>query len=190
MDKGGTWWQATVIIPETRLQHAMPMIKIGFRQYSKYGDKTDDMGTYFGMSAQLDEHIGAFTNRIQKPGTYASSPGANLTKKTGEVQSTSGSDQKEIREVRLQDDADMAMLKEEGEIIYATERLSCKSQTLVQLLCEFGQADGFDKLLTLISHQETSLEHAFYILDWMAKCNKMFHRSFVLKFWESLADAV
>ena len=42
----------------------MPMIKIGFRQYSTHGDKSDDMGSFFGMSQQLDEHIGAFTNRI------------------------------------------------------------------------------------------------------------------------------
>lgn len=48
------------------------MAKIGFRQYSEYGDKSDEMGKYFGFSSNLDEHIGQFSLRIQPPNTYTS----------------------------------------------------------------------------------------------------------------------
>ena len=49
----------------------MPMIKVGFRQYSNMGDKEDSMGKFFGFSEKLDEHIGSYTVRIQKPSTYS-----------------------------------------------------------------------------------------------------------------------
>jgi len=35
-----------------------------------YGDKSDEMGKYFGFTANLDEHIGQFSLRIQPPNTY------------------------------------------------------------------------------------------------------------------------
>lgn len=49
------------------------MAKIGFREYSDFGDKSDEMGKYFGFSANVDEHIGHYSLRIMPPGTYTSS---------------------------------------------------------------------------------------------------------------------
>jgi hypothetical protein len=50
MDRCQTWYTATVIEPETRTEFIMPMLKIGFRQYSTEGDKEDEMGKFFGFS--------------------------------------------------------------------------------------------------------------------------------------------
>ena len=47
----------------------MPMVKVGFRVYDGDGDKYDSMGHYFGLSENLDNFIGAWTVRIQPPGT-------------------------------------------------------------------------------------------------------------------------
>jgi hypothetical protein len=44
----------------------------------------------------------------------------------------------------------MKMLEKEGDIIYATERASCKSTMLVTLLNKFGDSEGFDKILAII----------------------------------------
>ena len=45
------------------------MVKIGYRQYGPEGDKSDHMGTYSGYSEQLDEYIGLYTLKLQKPFT-------------------------------------------------------------------------------------------------------------------------
>lgn len=84
----------------------------------------------------------------------------------------------------------MAMIKSENEVIYAAERISCKSILLRDLINSFGQNEGFQKVLDIIAKEDTTLEHVFYILDWMSKCSKMFHRSFVLQYWQKLLDTV
>jgi hypothetical protein len=53
-----------VIEPDPRKETVQKMAKIGFREYSDYGDKNDEMGKYFGFSANLDEHIGHYSLRI------------------------------------------------------------------------------------------------------------------------------
>jgi hypothetical protein len=45
------------------------MMKVGFRVYDETGDKADEMGTFEGFSSTLDAHIGAYTVRLQPPGT-------------------------------------------------------------------------------------------------------------------------
>ncbi len=175
MDRCQSWYTATVVAPETRTEFAMPMHQIGFRQYHAEGDKEDEMGTYFGFSKQLDEHIGAFTVRLQRPHTYA------RAQAKGAVAARREADQ---------DALDMRMLAHEGELIYATERAACKSTMLVALLNKFGAADGFDKLLAVVRRAETSLEHVYYLLDMLSKAASLYHRSFVRQFWPRLRDAV
>lgn len=51
MDRNSNWFQGVVVEPEQRVMPIMPMVKIGFRQYSSHGDKIDDMGNYFGLSS-------------------------------------------------------------------------------------------------------------------------------------------
>jgi hypothetical protein len=52
----------------------------------------------------------------------------------------------------------MEMLKEEGEIIYATERFKCKSTVLAHVLNIFGESRGFEKILEVIKDPETELQ--------------------------------
>ena len=67
MDRCLHWYTSTIIEGEERTNYAMPMLKVGFRQYNPEGDREDAMGRYFGFYDKIDEHIGAFTVRIQKP---------------------------------------------------------------------------------------------------------------------------
>lgn len=83
LDRCSTWYEATVIEGEERLECLMPMIKVGFRQYHSTGPKSDDMGKYYGFSQVADEHIGSYTVRIQKPYTYSKK--GNLKKSTDYV---------------------------------------------------------------------------------------------------------
>jgi hypothetical protein len=50
------------------------------------------------------------------------------------------------------------MLKEEGEVIYASERFKCKSTVLARVLNIFGESRGFEKILEIIRNPETSLQ--------------------------------
>ena len=70
-DRCNSWYEATVIEGEERESPLMPMIKIGFRQYHAQGSKSDTMGNYFGFSSAADEHVGAYTVRIQKAYSYS-----------------------------------------------------------------------------------------------------------------------
>lgn len=45
----------------------MPMVKVGFRQYNDQGDKSDKMGMYSGYSEAMDEYIGFYSLKLQKP---------------------------------------------------------------------------------------------------------------------------
>lgn len=64
MDRCSTWYLATVIIAEERKDPKFPNIKVGFREYASNGDKSDEMGSFFGFTEKMDEHIGSFTVRI------------------------------------------------------------------------------------------------------------------------------
>ena len=70
MDRCSTWYIATVIVAEERAEAKFPNLKIGFREYASNGDKSDAMGSFFGFTEKMDEHIGSFTVRIQRPYTY------------------------------------------------------------------------------------------------------------------------
>ena len=53
MDRLYKWYSATIVEKEHRTgKDIMPMVKVGFRVYDPDGDKSDDMGTYFGLSAE------------------------------------------------------------------------------------------------------------------------------------------
>ena len=52
MDRTYKWHSATVVVEEERKEGGiMPMVKVGFRVYDPQGDKADEMGAYFGLSA-------------------------------------------------------------------------------------------------------------------------------------------
>ena len=74
------------------------------------------------------------------------------------------------------------MLASPDDVIFATERARCKSTMMVSLLNKFGEAQGFEKLLARLQEEDTTLEHAFYMVDCLAKCGFMLHKSFVDKF--------
>ena len=76
MDKYKCWSTGTVVWVDPRflkneddISMGMPMMKVGFRQYQEDGDKKDEVGAFFGYSSALDEIIGMWSARIQKPGT-------------------------------------------------------------------------------------------------------------------------
>lgn len=61
------WSTATVVEPFESIENPFPKIKVGYRQYHEYGEKTDEMGPFDGSSSQLDEVIPVYSVRIQKP---------------------------------------------------------------------------------------------------------------------------
>ena len=71
MDRVYKWYSSTIVEKEHRVDDGtiMPMVKVGFRVYDGDGDKSNEMGNYFGQSENLDNMIGAWTVRIQPPGT-------------------------------------------------------------------------------------------------------------------------
>ena len=78
MSRNLTWFSATVIEPDPRTDAVHKMTKIGFRQYDALGDKSDEMGNYFGFTERVDEHIGDYSLRLQLPGTYTQTGGVNV----------------------------------------------------------------------------------------------------------------
>ena len=59
----------------------------------------------------------------------------------------------------------MEMLKEEGEIIYATERVKCKSEVLAKVLNLFGESRGFVLILEQVSDPESNLLYVRDLLE-------------------------
>ena len=83
------------------------------------------------------------------------------------------------------------MLTGEGQIIYAVERAyRCKSTVLVSVLNLFGQAQGFDEILEVISDPNTSLEHVTDLLILISGSVDMYHKSFVDSYFSALNTAV
>lgn len=64
----------------------------------------------------------------------------------------------------------MAMLQQEGDIIYVTERPTCRSVMLTEMINDFGRAGGFEDLLKLIASPKTTLTHVYYIVEMLANC--------------------
>ena len=194
------WHTATVIVPEERKQEdIMPIVKVGFRYYEKTGDKKDSMGEYFGLGEDKDDFIGAWTVRIQPVGTMCKlkdAQGNESPLKENKVICSSSSvgtatTTTTVGPDKGQDDKDMAMIKEEGQIIYVTERpATCKSLMFTEMVNAFGEAGGFDSMLKLISSPETTIRHVYFICDLLANCHQMFHKSFMDKWYPQLAEAV
>ena len=59
-----------------------------------------------------------------------------------------------------------------------------------EMVNKFGAAGGFESILQVISSPKTSLTHVFYICDMLAKCQRMFHKSFVDYYFAQFADTV
>jgi len=119
MDRIKSWTLSTVLVAEERENASMPMVKVGLRTYHQEGDKEDSMGKYFGYSEKLDEHIGAYTVRIQKPGTYTHQTDLltqkNVSSTDSKPKTISNADEQTKKENsvgidRDQDKSDLAML--------------------------------------------------------------------------------
>jgi hypothetical protein len=102
------------------------------------------MGAYFGFSEKMDEHIGSFTVRVQKPYTYCNKSSTSKPTLQTEVKPM-------VSQNSEQDKTDMLMLDQPNTIIYSTERNQCKSSMLVQMVNKFGQEDGFNRILDCIN---------------------------------------
>ena len=82
------------------------------------------------------------------------------------------------------------MLESPDSIIFSTERHSCKSTMLVQMLNKFGQEDGFKHMLDCVARESTTLDTVFYIVDIIAKVQDMLHKSFIDSFYARLRKVV
>lgn len=143
-----------MIEPDTRPDAVMKMAKIGFREYTDYGDKYDEMGKYFGFSTSLDEHIGQFSLRLQPPNTYtvSSIPPSELPTEANPVH-TASSQQKNSSSVtsgesvsinrstlnKEQDEKDLLELDVEGAVKFVTERRNFRNEEMVKIINTFGE---------------------------------------------------
>ena len=80
--------------------------------------------------------------------------------------------------------------KEEGYMIYVTERSNCKSTKFVEHVNAFGDSGGFEVLLALIQSPDTNLTATYYICDLLSNCFRMYHKAFIDHYLQRLADAV
>ena len=102
------------------------MLKVGFRQYGPEGDKSDHMGTYSGYSDQMDEYIGLYTLRLQKPFTqtkFKDLEGNSVTITPEMLKyfpgKTTTSTVSEWEKLQEQDKEDMKQVTEAGTVIVA-----------------------------------------------------------------------
>ena len=192
LDKNKVWYTATVVWVDPRFEKgedtAMPMIKVGFRQYQEDGEKSDEMGAYYGYSSALDEIIGMWSARIQKPFTQTKMADltGNTVKISDEDMAKLSASMKSAATVisdwekqSKQDVKDMEQVTEEGAVIVAVERESCKSPLLVELLKRFSEAQGFESILEVIGQPETSLEGVKNLVTLITNAVPMYHKSFV-----------
>lgn len=135
----------------------MTMVKVGFRRYCEDGDKSDCMGKFSGFTDTLDEFFGVHSLKIQKPFTQTtlkdlSGNSVLMDEATvAQLQASMGTYISDTERQRKQDNKDMEMVVQEGQLIIAVERDVCKSQLLVELLVRFADAQGFESLLTLLA---------------------------------------
>jgi hypothetical protein len=190
-------WNNATILSVDKNKGVMPQVKVGHRVYSAAGDKVDGEGqAYTGWGPGLDECIGSHTLRLQKFGTMtarADEPGDGIEKaiRVRPVASAAGTSTASQGDTeRLQDQRDMAMLTEEGQIIYAALRPTCKSALFVQMLNTFGANGGFDDMLRVIESPETSLDLVCNLTAVLANSARMYHKSFVSSFFARLSEAV
>lgn len=140
LDRCGNWYEATVVCGEERSVCIMPMIKVGFRQYQTDGPKNDEMGDYYGYGSTADEHIGSYTVRIQPVNTYSKTGMKTIEVGTSSEPSASNSGnlKSTIEQPAMfkpdQDEADLEMIKQEGQTIFATERPKHKSVCFVWIV--------------------------------------------------------
>lgn len=80
------WQTGTVIEPVENIENPFPKIKLGYRQYTEVGEKSDEMGLYMGSSSQLDEVIPVYSVRIQKAFTMISGGGNEASNVCRKVQ--------------------------------------------------------------------------------------------------------
>lgn len=191
------WNNATVVDSEKNVG-VHPQVKVGYRVYTEAGEKVDEEGRrYVGWSASLDEWIGSHSLRIQRFGAMtarAEEPGDGIEKAakaktsttaTGSYASTAQTDTEKKQDMR-----DMAMIEEEGQIIYAALRPTCKSAMYVRMINTFGENGGFEDIIRVIESPETGLDHVFYITGILADSQRMYHKSFVDGYLARLSEVV
>ena len=84
----------------------------------------------------------------------------------------------------------MAMLQREGDVIFVTERPTCRSVMFTEMINDFGRAGGFEDILKLIASPKTTLTHVYYIVEMLSNCQRMYHKSFIDNYFARLADTV
>ena len=123
-------------------------------------------------------------SNITVPGGNPPVPGSGVVSSviSGTSSSTSAN--------KTQDERDMAMITEETQKIFATERYTCKSSFYVAMVNRFGKGEGFEHLLKLIVKQEVSLENLFFMVSFFVKSHQMYHKQFVEAYYDRFRDAV
>jgi hypothetical protein len=81
----------------------------------------------------------------------------------------------------------MKMITQDGQIIIATQRSSCKSEFAVELLSSFGASGGLDSVLTLIQHPEVNTKQLNILIAFIEVNHELFHKSFVDTFYDKLS---
>lgn len=87
----------------------------------------------------------------------------------------------------------MEMIEQEGQVIVAVERDSCRSQLLIELLVRFADTDGFESLLGVLAKPETSLQSVKDLLTLICGGTgavNLYHKTFVDKIFEQIKDVV
>ena len=69
-------------------------------------------------------------------------------------------------------------------------RPTCKSALFVQMINTFGANGGFEDIMRVIQTPETSLDHVFYLTSMLANSQRMYHKSFVDRYFARLSEAV
>ena len=82
------------------------------------------------------------------------------------------------------------MVEQEGQVIVAVVRDSCRSQLLVELVVRFSEALGFESLLEVLARQETSLKGVHDLVAIVHDCGGLLHKTFVDTYHDRLLQVV
>ena len=86
--------------------------------------------------------------------------------------------------------SDLAMIQNQGQVIYAIPRITCKSGLLVEALNTFGQDGGFEAMIKLVQNPETGLDHMRSLASMLADSQKILHQSLIVMFAKRFSEAV
>lgn len=194
-DTTGFWYASTVLQIQQREYQGtkLEMAYIGYRVNHPDGDKTDDDGNkFFGWEDKYDDWVPVFSACLHPYNSHTDGTFKDQTSAAQNSQNTYLAKKAELKD-KVDDSQDMTCTEQRGQLIYAVERSSCRSEMLTGFINAFGRLGGFDMMLKTVQdenqHQNGLVLVSAY-LECLARSAPMYHRKFVDTYFKTFIDAL